>query len=238
MVSYEFPLTRPIQYKEILRRLEAHSNPKNVAGMARFGINPNKTYGISMPYLRALAKEIGTDHRLAGQLWASGYHEARILASLVDGPEFVTAAQMEQWARDFDSWDVCDQCCMNLLRRTKFAYRKAAQWSKREGEFIKRAGFVLIATCAVHDQDTPDGVFVQFLAAVKRESTDERNFVRKAVNWALRQIGKRNAYLNARAIATAQEIRSLDSRTARWIAEDALRELTSAAVRKKLRAHD
>jgi 3-methyladenine DNA glycosylase AlkD len=223
-----------MQSKEILRRLEKLSNPKNVAGMARFGINPHKTYGISIPHLRRLAKEIGTDHRLAGQLWGSGIHEARILASLVDGPGFVSEAQMDKWVGDFDSWDVCDQCCINLFGRTKFAYRKAAQWSKRKEEFVKRAGFALMATLAVHDKDAPDETFVKFLPAIQRASTDERNFVKKAVNWALRQIGKRNRYLNRRAIEAAQELQALDSRAARWIGADARRELSSAAVQRKL----
>lgn len=223
-----------MRYREILKRLKDESNPRNVAGMARFGINPNKTYGVSMPFLRNLAKEIGTDHRLALQLWASGIHEARILASVVEGVEFVDARQMEKWVGDFDSWDVCDQCCINLFRKTPLAHRKAAQWSRRNGEFVKRAGFVLMATLAVHDRAATDEVFATFLPAIKRESTDERNFVKKSVNWALRQIGKRNPRLNRMAIETAREIAKLNSGAARWIAADALRELSSQAVRKKL----
>lgn len=224
-----------MQYREILRNLQALSNPGNVAGMARFGINPRHTYGISIPHLRSMAKQIGADHRVAEQLWASGIHEARILASMVERPEFVSEAQMESWVRDFDSWDICDQCCMNLFRKTKFAHRKAAQWSKRKEEFVKRAGFVLMATLAVHDFEARDQAFVKFLPIVKRESTDERNFVKKAVNWALRSIGKRNLYLNRMAIETAREIQATDSGAANWIAANALRELLSVAVLEKLR---
>lgn len=175
-----------------------------------------------------------------------GHPRARILASLVDRSESVSEAQMESWVKDFDSWDVCDQCCINLFGRTEFAYRKAAQWTKREEVFVKRAGFVLMATLAVHDKDASDRAFEKFLTAVKRESMDERpsvlrsegsreNFVKKAVNWALRQIGKRNFNLNRRAMGTAKEIQAIDSRTARWNGADALRELSSEAVQNRLR---
>jgi len=202
--------------------------------MARFGINPENTYGVSVPDLRKMAKEISTDHALAEQLWASGIHEARILASMIDEPEMVTEARMESWVKDFDSWDVCDQCCSNLFDKTKFAYRKAAEWSKREEEFVKRAGFTLMATLAVHDKKAADEEFLKFLPVIKRESTDNRNFVKKAVNWALRQIGKRNLNLNKVAIKAAEEIQQIDSKSARWIAADAIRELTGEAVQKKL----
>ncbi len=224
-----------MQYREILNQLQDLSNPQAVAGMARFGINPHNTYGVSVVNLRRMAKQIGHDHRLAQQLWASGIHEARILASLVDIPESVGEAQMESWVKDFDSWDVCDQCCSNLFDKTKFAYRKAVGWSKHKEEFVKRAGFVLMATLAVHDREAKNEAFQRFLPVIKRECTDERNYVRKAVNWALRQIGKRNLYLNQMAIRTAKEIKAIESPAARWIGSDALRELSSAAVQKKLR---
>lgn len=224
-----------MQSRDILRQLRDLSNPQAVAGMARFGINPHKTYGVSMVSLRKMAKQIGKDHRLAQQLWASGIHEARILASLVDIPESVEEAQMENWVKDFDSWDVCDQCCSNLFDKTLFAYRKAVEWSKQEEEFVKRAGFVLMATLAVHDRVAKDEAFERFLPIIKRECADERNFVRKAVNWALRQIGKRNHYLNQRAMQIAVEIKAKESPTARWIGADALRELSSPAVQTKLR---
>lgn len=222
------------EYDEIMTRLQALSNPKNVEGMARFGINPQNTYGISIPHLRQIAKETGKNHTLAQELWASGVHEARILASMLDAPAAVTEAQMERWVRDFDSWDVCDQCCGNLFERTPFAYRKAVAWSRRDEEFVKRAGFVLMAQLAVHDKQATDAQFIKFLSAIRRASRDERNFVKKAVNWALRQIGKRNPALNQKARAVAREIQKQDSRAARWIAADALRELESAAVRDKL----
>lgn len=224
-----------MQVDEILSRLKSLGDPKAVEGMARFGINPKNTYGVSIPTLRATAKKIGADHGLAQQLWSSGVHEARILAGMIDEPESVTERQMESWVRDFDSWDVCDQVCSNLFDRTVLAHRKAVEWSGRSEEFVKRAGFVLMACLSVHDKGARDEDFLKFLPIIERESTDDRNFVRKAVNWALRQIGKRNLRLNKEAIETAEEIRRLDSKSARWVASDALRELTSEAVQKKLR---
>ncbi len=223
-----------MQYREIIRELKAHASPDNVAGMARFGINPHQALGISMVALRQLAKRIGKNHALAQELWASGIHEARILACLVDEPAKVDEAQLERWVKDFDSWDVCDQCCGNLFDKTPYAYRKAVQWSKRDEEFVKRAGFVLMASLAVHDKQARDAAFEKFLPAIKRGADDPRNFVKKAVNWALRQIGKRNRHLNERALETAREIQALESSAARWIAADARRELTSAAVQKRL----
>jgi len=224
-----------MQSDEILRKLKSLSDPKAVEGMARFGINPKKTYGVSVPSLRAMAKEIGRNHVLARQLWSSGIHEARILAGMIDIPDMVTEEQMESWVKDFDSWDVCDQCCSNLFDKTGFAFKKAVEWSSRNEEFVKRAGFVLMAALAVHDKKAKDEEFLKFLPMIKRESVDDRNFVRKAVNWALRQIGKRSIDLNEEAIKTAKEIQRLDSKSARWIAADALRELTSEVVQKRLR---
>jgi len=220
---------------EILERLESLANPANVAGMARYGINPENTLGISIPVLRSIAKEIGKDHALAQELWASGVHEARILAGFIDDPEQVTEAQMEQWAADFDSWDVCDQVCGNLFDRLPLAYEKALDWSFREEEFVKRAGFALMAWLPVHDKKARDEQFESFFPAIIRESTDGRNYVRKAVNWALRNIGKRDQTLNQRAIETAEEIARIDSKTARWIAGDALKELTSLGVQSRLK---
>ena len=214
-----------MQASVILKQLKAQSNARNIAGMARFGINPHNTYGISIPTLRRIARQSGKDHRLALDLWKSGIHEARILAALVDVPDQVTAAQMERWVKDFDSWDVCDQVCSNLFDKTPFAYRQAMAWSRREEEFVRRAGFALMAALAWHDKSGSDAAFRKFLPAIKRGATDERNFVKKAVNWALRQIGKRNRALNRAAVATAREIQRIDSPAARWIAADALREL-------------
>ncbi len=224
-----------MRLEEVLARLNSLANPDSVAGMARYGINPKGTLGISVPALRKLAKEIGRDHDLALQLWASGVHEARKLAALIDDPKQVGEEQMEAWAADLDSWDVCDGCCFDLFDKTPFAYGKAVEWSARGEEFVKRAGFALMAALAVHDKKAPDQRFRAFLSIIKRESSDDRNFVRKAVNWALRQIGKRSRRLNAAAIATAKEIRDIDSRAGRWIAADALRELTSEKVRERLR---
>jgi len=223
-----------MQYNDILKKLKSLSDPEAVKGMARYGINPENTYGVSIPNLRKIAKEIGTDHALAQQLWASGIHEARILASMIDELEMVTDAQMESWVKDFDSWDVCDQCCMNLFEKIKFAYQKAVEWSANDKEFIKRAGFVLMARLAVSDKKADDKQFEPFFPSIKRESVDNRNFVKKAVNWALRQIGKRNPNLNKMAIKTAEEIQQINSRSARWIASDAIRELTSEAIQKRL----
>ncbi len=187
-----------------------------------------------MPRLNGLAKEIGKDHELAVQLWASGIREARLLACMVADHKATSEEQMEQWAADFDSWDVCDSCCGYLFDKTPLGYSKALEWSKREEEFVKRAGFALMAYLAVHDKKAPDEKFTQFLPMIKRESNDERNFVKKAVNWALRQIGKRNLRLNLAAIETAQEIKHTGSKSGRWIAADALRELTGDAVQARL----
>jgi len=219
--------------EQVLAQLRALGNPDNVAGMARFGINPQNTLGVSMPALRKLAKQIGKDHALAGQLWASGVHEARILAALIDDPNLVGEAQMERWVAELDSWDVCDGVCCNLFDRLPIAYRKAAEWSRREEEYVRRAGFALMSCLAWHDKKASDAELAEFLPLIKMGATDERNFVRKAVNWALRQIGKRNPHLNELAIQTAREIRELDARAARWIAADALRELEGETVRGK-----
>jgi 3-methyladenine DNA glycosylase AlkD len=223
-----------MEYGEIVQQLKSRSNPAAVEGMARFGINPKNTLGVSIPVIRSLARQAGRDHRLAAQLWTSGIHEARILATMVDEPSKVTERQMETWVKDFDSWDICDQCCSNLFDKTPFAYEKAHAWSSRHQEFVKRAGFALMAALAVHDKKASNSRFTSFLPMIERESTDERNFVRKAVNWALRQIGKRNPALNRLALKTARQIQRQNSRTARWIASDAIRELTSGSVRNKL----
>lgn len=221
-------------YNEIIQRIKSLANPENVEGMARFGINPANTYGVSVPVLRKMARETGRDHELALALWASGIHEARLLACFIDRPDMVTEAQMEGWVKDFDSWDICDQCCSNLFDRTPVAHEKAVAWCEREEEFVRRAGFVLMAALSVHDKKASDEAFLRFLPLIKEYATDQRNFVKKAVNWALRQIGKRNLKLNGAALKTAEEIKKIDSRSARWIASDAIRELSSDAVQKKL----
>jgi 3-methyladenine DNA glycosylase AlkD len=223
--------------RDILRELRARADPSAREGLARFGIATDRALGgTSVPALRAMAKRIGRDHDLAAELWASGIHEARLLAAMVDDPAQVTEAQMEAWAADFDSWDVVDGACSSLFDETPFAYDKAVEWSGRDEEFVKRAGFVLIAVLAVHDKSTPDETFRRFFPLIEAQAGDPRNFVRKAVNWALRQIGKRNPTLNREAVAVARHIQSNGPRPARWVASDALRELESQAVRTRLHA--
>jgi 3-methyladenine DNA glycosylase AlkD len=221
--------------EEVLHQLKSLSDPEAVKGMARYGINPEYAYGVSIPNLRRIGRRAGKDHGLASDLWATGIHEARILASMVENPKTVTDEQMERWVSDFNSWDLCDQCCNNLFRKTVYAHDKALEWSTREEEFVKRAGFVLMACLAVHDKDARDEEFRTFFPVIKREAVDRRNFVKKAVNWSLRQIGKRNLNLNEEAVSVAEEIQQIDSKSARWIAADALRELTSGAVLKRLK---
>jgi 3-methyladenine DNA glycosylase AlkD len=193
--------------------------------MARFGINTDRALGISVTNLRRLGRELGKDHALAIELWDSGIHEARILASIVDDPVHVTRAQMDAWAADFDSWDLVDQCCGNLFDKTPWAWDTALEWTEREEEFVKRAGFALMAWLAVHDKSATNSSFAPFFPAIERAAGDDRNFVKKAVNWALRQIGKRNPTLRRKAIASGRRIAKQESKSARWIARDALREL-------------
>ena len=214
-------------YDEILRRLKANANPAGLEGMAKFGILTENALGLSMPFLRQTAKSAGIDHALALRLWRSGIHEARILAALVDDPAQVTSSQMESWVKEFDSWDVCDQVCGNLFDRTRLGRRKAAAWTRRKPEFIRRAGFALIAALAWHDKEAGDELFLGYLPLIEKYASDERNFVKKAVNWALRNIGKRNRTLNRAAVVCARRIARQESRAARWVAADAIRELTN-----------
>jgi 3-methyladenine DNA glycosylase AlkD len=218
----------------VLRELKRLADPKVRAKMAYFGVNVPKAYGISAPVLHRFARQIGKDHELARELWLTGTHEARILATLIGESEKVTAAEMERWVRDFDSWDVVDAACCYLYANVRPAWSKAAAWSRKREEFVKRASFSLVAYLSYKDKAAPDARFVRFLRVIEREAYDERNFVRKAVNWALRNIGKRNKRLNREAIRAAERIRRQGSRAARWIAVDALRELKSAAVQKRL----
>ena len=215
---------------EVLDFIKSNYNPENVKGMARFGISPVNTFGISMPMLRALAKEIRKDHALALELWKTGIHEARILAALIDEPRQVTENQMDKWVKDLESWDVCDQLCGSLFDKTPFACQKALEWSLRTEEFVKRAGFVIMAALSVHDRKADDEMFVEFLSVIEREACDERNFVKKAVNWALRQIGKRNSRLTPLAVMTAERIQEMDSKAARWVARDALKEFNDEKI--------
>jgi len=219
----------------VLNLLRSKGNPRTLEGMKRYGIIAKKAYGVSAPDIRAIAKTIGKNQKLSLQLWANGVLEARVLASFVGEPDRVTARQMDAWVRDFDSWAVCDACCSVLFDKTPFAYRKAFEWCRKKEEYVKRAGFVMMAVLAVHDKKPDDKEFLRMLPAIKRGATDGRNFVRKAVNWALRQIGKRNQALNRAAIRTAREIQRMDSSPAHWVAADALRELQSPAVRRRVK---
>jgi 3-methyladenine DNA glycosylase AlkD len=225
-----------VQYQEVIDTLHALGAPENLPGQARYGIDVSNSLGISAPKLRALAKKMGRSHDLALALWSSGIREARILAALTDEPAAVTEEQMEAWARDFASWEVVDTCCCNLFDRTRHAYSKAAEWSLREEEFVKRAAFSLMACLAVHDKKSADAIFESFFPLILRECCDYRNFVRKAINWALRQIGKRNLRLNELAIQVSLEMQRIDCRGAHWVASDALRELRSPAIQARLRA--
>jgi 3-methyladenine DNA glycosylase AlkD len=220
--------------ERVIKRLRGMSNDDNVRGMARYGIATAGTLGISMPEIRRMAKELGKDHELALELWKSKIHEARILAALIAEPKRMTRRTMELWVKDFDSWDVCDQVVSNLFDKTSVAYELAFVWSVREEEYVRRAGYVMMAALAVHDKLASDRAFLEFLPVIVAGANDNRNFVRKAVNWALRQIGKRNLSLNQAAISCAQEIAGLDSNSAKWIAADALRELKDPKIQERL----
>ncbi len=224
----------PPTKSSILRNLRSLADPKVRAQMSYFGISIEKAHGISVPELRRIAKKIGKNHDLANELWTTGIHEAKNLAGMIGESEKVTAAQMDRWARDFDSWDVVDGTCCDLFVHAAPAWKKAVEWSSRKEEFVKRAAFSLIAYLSYKDKSAPNAKFLRMLKIIKRESRDDRHLVKKSMNWALRNIGKRNLALNRAAIRTAKEIRALDSSAARWIAADALRELTSPAVQRRL----
>lgn len=213
--------------ESIIKELESLSNPEVKAGQAKFGIETSRAFGIQIPVLRKIAKRIGRDHKLVLELWETGYHEGRILATMIDDPAKVTKKQMNAWVKDFDSWDVCDLCCSNLFSWTPYGHEKAIEWCVKKEEFVKRAGFALMAALSVHDKTAEDARFEKFFPFIKSQSIDERNFVKKAVNWALRQIGKRNRSLNQKALIVAKEIDSIESKSARWVAKDAIRELTN-----------
>lgn len=221
--------------EEVLKKLQAHSRPNELRGMARYGIMIERRLGVSVPQMRKMAKELGKNHKLALGLWKTGIPEARIVAAMIDEPELLTEKQMEDWVKGIDSWDICDQVCMNLFEKSPLAWKKILDWSKREEEFVKRAAYALIACLAWHNKEAEDEKFISLFPVMKRGATDERNFVRKAVNWALRNVGKRNMNLNRAAIDTAKEISGIDSKPARWIASDAIRELESPSVKKRLR---
>ena len=237
------------QVASILAELRASGSERNRTGMARYGINVKNAFGVSIPNLRMIAKRVGTDHELALALWATENHEARLLACFVDDVDAVTEDQAESWVRDFDSWDICDQATTSLFDLTKYAWPKAIEWAGRDEEWVKRGGFALMAGLAVHDKKADDGAFKRLFPLIERGAFDDRNFVKKAVNWALRNIGKRNLALNAAAIACAEKIRVAATkaaggerggdgkvRAARWVATDALRELSSEKTRGRLQS--
>jgi 3-methyladenine DNA glycosylase AlkD len=219
-----------------VRTLEVMGDPSRVEGMARYGIRTDHAVGVTVTELRRLARGLRPDHELAAALWATRVHEARILASLVDDPALVTQAQMDAWVGGFDSWDVCDAVCGNLFDRTPFALDKAIEWSRREPEFERRAGFALMAWAAVHRKELPDRAFATFLPRIREASMDDRTYVRKAVSWALRQIGKRSRELNSKAILAAEQIGRIDAGSSRWVARDTLRELRGDALQARLGA--
>jgi len=221
--------------KDVLDKLQSKAKPEQLQGMAKYGIAVEQRLGVSVPDMRKLAKEIGREHKLALGLWKTGIAEARIVAGMVGDPDELTEEQMEDWVKGINSWDVCDQVCMNLFEKNQLAWKKIVDWSEREEEFVKRTAFSLIACLAWHDKKASDEKFIELFPVIIRGATDERNFVKKAVNWALRNIGKRNLNLNEAAINTAKEIKRLDSRVARWIAADAIRELESESIRKRLK---
>ena len=218
----------------IITELKSKAKPDHLAGMARYGMAIEQRLGVSVPEMRQMAKAVGRDHQLALELWNTGIAEARIIAAMIDEPDKLTEAQMEDWVKGINSWDVCDQVCMNLFEKSPLAWQKIIDWSARDEEFVKRTAYSLLACLAWHDKQTKDEKFIELFPVLIRGATDERNFVKKAVNWALRNIGKRNLNLNKAAINTAKEIQKIDSRAARWIASDAIRELESGPIQAKL----
>jgi 3-methyladenine DNA glycosylase AlkD len=228
-------MKKEYSFDEVMKELRSLAKPENLEGMARFGIKGDKRLGLSIPELRKLGKAIGKDHEMALKLWATRIQDAMILAALVDDPLKVTEEQAEDWVKDVDSWDVCDQLCMNLFERIPFAEKKIREWSKRDKEFVKRVAYAMIACIAWHDKELSDEDLMRFFPVIKNGSTDERNYVKKAVSWALRHIGKRNLNLNREALKLAREIKDIDSKASRWVASDVIRELESNAVQRRLR---
>jgi len=219
---------------DVLSKLQAKANSKNVEGMAKFGMSVKGRLGVSVPEMRKLAKEVGRDHRLAQSLWKTGIAEAQIVAALIDDPAAVTSTQMDRWVKDFDSWDVCDQACLSLFDKSPLAWQKIPEWAEREEEFVKRAAFALVAGLAWHDKLASDQRFVDLFPILMKGADDDRNYVKKAVSWAIRNIGKRNRKLNRAARKLAKDIQRIDSKASRWVSADALRELQSEAVQRRL----
>lgn len=229
--SYFYSAIDHMNVQDVIDHLKQVANATRLEGMKRYGINTSKALGVTVSELRKIAKSIKKDHRLALELWDTGIHECRILATIIDNYKQVTSQQMDKWVGDFDSWDLCDQACGNLFVRTSYAVEKAFEYTSSEKEFIKRAGFVLIAELQVHNKKIVDEELLKFLPVIEREAWDERNFVKKAVNWALRQIGKRSKFLYGPAIECAKRIAQQDSKAAKWIARDAIAELEKRFAR-------
>jgi 3-methyladenine DNA glycosylase AlkD len=217
----------------VLAWLELRGSKKNRDGMARYAIVSPKVFGVSVGTLRAYAKTLGRDHRLAEALWKSGWYEARMLAAFVDDPAQVTPAQMDRWARGFDNWAVCDHSCFHLFDKTPHAYGKVATWARSNEEFVKRAAFALAASLALHDKQAPDGTFRKFLPLIEKAATDERNFVKKGVSWGLRGIGHRSPALRAGAMTLAARLAASKNASARWVGKDAIRDLSRLPKKKK-----
>ena len=220
---------------EIFEKLKLKSRKDQLEGMSRYGININKRLGVSIPDIRKIAKEFGKNHLVALELWDVGLADAKITAALIDEPDKVTENQMEEWVKDIDSWDVCDQICMNLFDKTPYAWKKIIDWSKRDEEFVKRTAFSLLACLAWHDKKSDDNKFIDYFPLIKRNATDERNYVKKAVSWALRHIGKRNLNLHKAALKLASEIKQIDSKTSRWIGSDVIKDLNSDSTKRRLK---
>lgn len=221
--------------EDVMGQLQSKAKPDQLEGMARFGIVGEKRLGVSVPDMRKIAKEIGKDHQLALDLWDTRVPEGMIVAGMVAEADKLTEQQMEAWVVDINSWDVCDQVCMNLFEKSPLAEKKIYDWSEREEEFVKRTAYALIACLAWHDKKAGDEDFIKYFPVILAGATDNRNFVKKAVNWALRNIGKRNLVLNKAALELAYRIKEIDAKSARWIASDAIRELESEKVQERLR---
>jgi 3-methyladenine DNA glycosylase AlkD len=219
---------------ETLRWLEKRGTKANRDGMARYGIFAKKVYGVSMTTIKSQAKKLGKDHELALALWDTGWYEARILTAFVDEPARVTPSQMDQWARDFDNWGICDSICFHLFDKTPHAWSRIEQWSKRNAEFVKRGAFALLAAVALHDKKAPDAPFLKSLKLIDRAADDDRNFVKKGVSWALRSVGHRNTALHSASLALAEKFAASDDRTKRWIGKDVLRDITRPMILRKI----
>ena len=233
-------MTKPIKtaikvdVQAALASLEKMSTKRDLDNLGRFGITANKAFGVSMANVQVLAKRLGRSHDLAAALWDTGWYEARLLTSFVDEPACVTSAQMDRWCRDFDNWGICDTLCFHLFDRTPHAWAKVRKWQDDRREFVRRAAFALLACLALHDKTTGNAPFVESLAFIERAATDERNFVKKGVSWALRLIGRRNRALNVAAVDLARHLSVSADPTSRWIGRGALKELTSPLVRRQL----